>query len=157
MDKTENLELNKWESTDRILMEDFNNDNAKIDTALTEQNATLQEHAATLAQHAELLPKLGNCQLHVIRYSGTGKSGESNPNTLTFPYPPTVVLLFGPTGWMMICPDSYIATSILNGSNLACQVIPGGNTVSWYSTANEIQQFNQRGYTYMAVGLLPLS
>lgn len=34
MKKTENFQLNQWESTDRILMDDFNNDNDKIDAAL---------------------------------------------------------------------------------------------------------------------------
>ena len=34
---TTNYQLSQWESTDRILMEDFNSDNAKIDAALKNQ------------------------------------------------------------------------------------------------------------------------
>ena len=34
MNKTSNYQLNQWELTDRIRMEDFNGDNAKIDAAL---------------------------------------------------------------------------------------------------------------------------
>ena len=41
MKKTENFELNQWEKADRILMEDFNNDNAKIDAAMAAQSKRL--------------------------------------------------------------------------------------------------------------------
>ena len=34
MNKTANFQLTQWEKTDRIMMEDFNRDNAAIDTAL---------------------------------------------------------------------------------------------------------------------------
>jgi len=50
MKQTEKYQLNQWEKTDRIQMEDFNNDNAKIETALTEQAAALE----TKASHTEL-------------------------------------------------------------------------------------------------------
>ena len=36
MNKTANYQLNQWQKSDRILMEDFNSDNRKIDTALKE-------------------------------------------------------------------------------------------------------------------------
>ena len=34
MRKTEQYQLNQWDRSDRILMEDFNGDNARIDAAL---------------------------------------------------------------------------------------------------------------------------
>ena len=34
MEYTENYHLNQWDATDRVLMEDFNADNEKIDTAI---------------------------------------------------------------------------------------------------------------------------
>ena len=37
MKQTSNYQLNQWEKTDRILMEDFNEDNRKIDEALAEE------------------------------------------------------------------------------------------------------------------------
>lgn len=43
MQQTEHYKLNQWERTDRIQMEDFNHDNAKIDAALAEQAAALGE------------------------------------------------------------------------------------------------------------------
>ena len=36
MNQTNNYQLNQWEKSDRIQMEDFNADNAKVDSALTE-------------------------------------------------------------------------------------------------------------------------
>ena len=36
MNQTANYGLSQWEDTDRILMEDFNSDNSKIDTTLKE-------------------------------------------------------------------------------------------------------------------------
>ena len=36
MNQTANFQLCQWEATDRILMENFNKDNEKIDTALKE-------------------------------------------------------------------------------------------------------------------------
>lgn len=46
MNKTEKYQLNQWELTDRIQMEDFNSDNAKIDAALAEQAAVLETKAS---------------------------------------------------------------------------------------------------------------
>ena len=34
MQKTQNFQLNQWEKTDRIMMEDFNSDNARLEAAL---------------------------------------------------------------------------------------------------------------------------
>lgn len=46
MNKTEKYQLNQWELTDRIQMEDFNADNAKIEAALAEQAAVLETKAS---------------------------------------------------------------------------------------------------------------
>ena len=43
MNQTPNYQLNLWEGEDRILREDFNADNAKIEAALTETMALAQE------------------------------------------------------------------------------------------------------------------
>ena len=34
MERTEQYQLSRWQKSDRILMDDFNADNAKIDAAL---------------------------------------------------------------------------------------------------------------------------
>jgi len=53
MNKTEKYQLNQWELTDRIQMEDFNSDNAKIDAALAEQAAALDTKASKAELAAE--------------------------------------------------------------------------------------------------------
>ena len=43
MKQTEHFCLNQWELTDRIRMEDFNADNARIEAALAELKAKVDE------------------------------------------------------------------------------------------------------------------
>lgn len=51
MNKTANFQLTQWEKTDRIMMEDFNRDNAAIDAAL-KSNADKAAAAETAAREA---------------------------------------------------------------------------------------------------------
>lgn len=58
MQKTENYQLNQWDKTDRIQMEDFNADNAKIEAALAAEagsRASLEQAVAALA--AQMTPQ----------------------------------------------------------------------------------------------------
>ena len=55
MNQTANYQLSQWEASDRILMEDFNSDNSKIDAALEAQaeaitglNAAIRDQSAAL-------------------------------------------------------------------------------------------------------------
>lgn len=65
MQQTEHYKLNRWERTDRIQMEDFNNDNAKIEAALTEQAAALGERPNWEEMAAaQLWVKLGEITLN---------------------------------------------------------------------------------------------
>ena len=56
MNKTANFQLTQWEKTDRIMMEDFNRDNAAIDAAL---KSNADKAAAALAAATALEGKLG--------------------------------------------------------------------------------------------------
>ena len=60
MNKTANFQLTQWEKTDRILMEEFNSDNEKIDTALkSNADAITAETAAREAADTALGKKAG--------------------------------------------------------------------------------------------------
>ena len=60
MNKTANFQLTQWEKTDRIMMEDFNRDNAAIDAALKgNAEAVAAETAAREAADTELGKKAG--------------------------------------------------------------------------------------------------
>ena len=71
MNYTQNYQLCQWVETDRVLMDDFNADNAKIDAALGDVNGC-------------------NCRLFVKTYVGTGTGG---PVVHEFPYRPMAVML----------------------------------------------------------------
>ena len=64
MKQTSNYQLNQWEKTDRILMEDFNEDNRKIDEALAEEKAARETLTAAMAMY-------GNCKIEYGSYTGT--------------------------------------------------------------------------------------
>ena len=75
MNKTANFQLTQWEKTDRIMMEDFNRDNAAIDTAL-------KGNADKAAALQTALAGAGNCSMETQSYTGNGKYGQNNPNTV---------------------------------------------------------------------------
>ena len=88
MEQTNNYGLNQWDQQDRILREDFNVDNAKIEAAIlaavTAANAA--NDAATAAQNTA----------HVATgsYTGNGKSGR----TVSFGVTPKMVHISAPRG-----------------------------------------------------------
>ena len=69
MNKTANFQLTQWEKTDRIMMEDFNRDNAAIDAAL-------KSSADGVAALQTALASCGNCKIVYGTYTGTGKYGR---------------------------------------------------------------------------------
>ena len=66
MNQTANYQLCQWETTDRILMEDFNSDNSKIDAALKAQADTLES----------LSQKAGGRLLGTLKASASGTTCE---------------------------------------------------------------------------------
>ena len=92
MNKTQNHHLSQWEKSDRVLMEDFNADNAKIDGAL---KAEADARAAETAALRAAITKFGNCRVETQTYTGTGKCGADNPTRITFPAMPTFFVVFG--------------------------------------------------------------
>lgn len=75
MNKTANFQLTQWEKTDRIMMEDFNRDNAAIDAALkSNADAITAEAAAREAADTALGKKAGLQLIETAVFSGKGKS-----------------------------------------------------------------------------------
>lgn len=70
MNKTPNYQLNQWEKSDRIMMEDFNADNAKIEAAL---EALSGEHT------------------YIGSYVGDGTDSRIIP----LPFAPSIAIVFG--------------------------------------------------------------
>ena len=118
MQHTQNYQLSRWEKDDRIMMEDFNADNEKIDAALKanadavdalqtgkadaaalseETSARTAADSSFAGQLAALAANLGvhghNCRIAYGSYVGSGTYGESNPVSLSFDFCPLLVFI----------------------------------------------------------------
>ena len=153
MNKTANFQLTQWEKTDRILMEEFNSDNEKIDTAL-------KGNADGVAALQTALASCGNCKIVYGTYTGNGKSGSANPNKLTFDGKPVLVIVQAQSnttdfdfhlrlvrgcGWAVGDRGNYSYTN---------SVAWGENYVSWYNDKAETQ-FNLQNSVYSYIALIP--
>ena len=136
MNYTENYQLNQWDAGDRVLREDFNSDNEKIDAAM-----------------AAIAAAAGNCRVKSGTYVGTGTYNNSSTNVkLNLGVQPVLLLLTG---------NGHAAIIVGGGNGLAfdsstttrgLSVTWGDNgVVSWISTGNTALQLNyQMTYTYYA-------
>jgi hypothetical protein len=165
MEKTSNYQLNQWEKTDRIQMEDFNSDNTKIDAALKSLSGTLSNQAATLAGK-------GNCSIEVFTYTGTGDSGASTPTVVKFSRKPAAFIIW-PAKLLPAGTNGSYGVSFLVGQGgstvLSCYgenpTVTGsscweltaswsGGTLSFYTTTTDYQGHYQMNYsqgTYLVI------
>ena len=147
MHKTANYQLNQWVKSDRIQMEDFNSDNAKIDAALK--------------AHADILAHSGNCKVVFGTYTGDGTYGAANPRTLTFDGTPVLVviqpkvfaqggsdrlLLIRGTDWGYAKDEDHV--------NYRCNVVWEPKSVTWYGDSRAYGGANGNGVVYCYAALL---
>lgn len=92
-------------------------------------------------------------------YTGTGTYGSSNPNSLTFSFPPEFLVVSPnqePYRLFLVRGMTKSSTSPTGGSDGNVAVAWDGSTVSWYgdSTGEAYLQLNRRGtpYFYFAIG-----
>ena len=147
MEQTTNYQLSQWEGEDRILREDFNADNAKVDAAL---KAEAEARAALAGQVA----KLGNCRIWTTTYKGSGGVGKDNPTRITFPKKPLLAMVnpFGSTQIAWLTP--YDGCLIFDRPN---QLSWSGNTASWYASYSSMvaqDQLNYAGGDYFVVAFI---
>ena len=148
---TTNYQLSQWERTDKIQMEDFNDDNAKIDGALG-------EHAAALTAQAAQIAKRGNCMFHHGTYTGSGLGG---PVSYTFPWVPQLVIIVGDASLAVLPYGDTRCRNRYGESNYDLTVSWSGKTVTWELTSgytsNAYFLMNQKGTTYHAFAFAALS
>ena len=146
MTKTTNYQLDQWAKSDRIMLEDFNADNLKVDSAL-----------AALGEAIAAAPKIA-----VGSYTGSGSCGASSPRTLTFAFQPKLVIVvenswdYLKAGTALISGQS-LSAGIGGGTNsgacLGLTVSWSGNSVTWYGPSAEKQlDVENCEYFYCAVG-----
>ena len=133
--QTTNYGLNQWAAEDTVLREAFNQDNAKIDMILRNIETAI--------------PKIAFGQ-----YTGTGVYGTDNPNVITFPFVPKLVLISNyqvigsrknVVGWF------YGYTTGANDNDVNTNNVEltwNGTTLSWYSKDSAMYQLNQLNQTY---------
>lgn len=133
MDKTQKYQLSQWEKTDRIMMEDFNGDNAKVEAAL----------AALAAADSRT-----SSRFYTGSYVGTGGTGGV---TVYLPRRPLFVMISGVSeNLFYLSPNERIMVQPYNSnsvSNSACSL--SGGALSWKTT-----YCNRAGTTYYVFAIL---
>ena len=150
MKQTQNYQLNQWDKTDRIQMEDFNSDNEKTDAAL--QGLVQQIASEREATDAALALK-GNCRVEVQTYVGTGTYGKDAPNSMTFSERPALIFLMSATEHMAFHGNS--GGSFVN-KGYTFTLSWSENTLSWSTTSAELQ-YNERGKLYTVIAFYAIS
>lgn len=150
MNKTANFQLTQWEKTDRIMMEDFNRDNAAIDTAL-------KSNADKAAALQTALASCGNCQIGISTYTGTGTRGEEYPTVITFPKMPTVFFVRG-RGTFFAAQGGASEGSLIVYDSGSAQIRDAllswsGNQLSIVSSNNAKYQLNTDNSLYWVLAL----
>lgn len=141
--QTSNYGLNQWELSDSVVMDDFNEDNQKIDAALA-----------------------AGPKVQTGTYTGTGEYGAEHPNVLTFDFQPKLVLingvLEGGDGANSSDHYSFIAVqgtkscyaTYWGGSSTTTVALHwGNNSLSWYGGSAQKQgNWLNAVYHYVAIG-----
>ena len=130
---TPNYQLSQWERDDRILMEDFNADNAKIDAALAAQAETLTDHAAVLAKLSDL---------------------EHSPR-IPLPGVPNLLIVCGHSQWMLYQPESGSIAHVINGSLTGYFGVgwEGSTAILHQAPSNESKHMNSNNVKYYAIAI----
>ena len=143
---TANFGLSQWAATDPVLREDFNADNQKIEEAMG-----------------------GMAKIAMGSYVGTGTCDTGNENTLTFDFPPKLLIIQVEGGshflqfayswnWCLAIRGTQMMYTYSDTSDSryfkSCTFIWDGNTVTWKGTYTPSAQFNLSGekYHYLALG-----
>ena len=111
----------------------------------------LKSRADGVAALQTALAGAGNCEIGMISYTGTGKNGDSNPTTVTFPKMPA--------GFFLCGAETYLV--VRGGDDHACMIYYTGSTtyvsqmqVSWkgnqfqISSSKPTYQLNEEGVPY---------
>lgn len=157
--------------------------NSKMATDFSNASAILgvANGGTGVSSLADLENAFGGAKIQTFSYSGTGKSGSSNPNSITFGFAPKCVMLLryresGHEYWYDI--PTEIANNNTKGSwimlleNMTTtfkedcgfgtngyaaktgyygKKSADGKTISWYSAAGVENQFNVSGNTYCGI------
>ena len=139
MQKTANYQLNQWVKSDRIQMEDFNSDNAKIDAAL-------KANADAVAAVQTAVPKI---------VFGTYIGDGTATRTIPLDFTPKAVLVITAYGASFAPYDTYGGLALENydveyGDKKAVHIVTNGFTV--YHASPCLVNASSIRYHYLAIG-----
>ena len=162
---TEHYDLCQWETTDQVQRTDFNADNAKVDAALNTLAGQVAEKAdgddlAALSETvAEVSAGMGNCDMELLTYTGTGAMGQSSPTRITFSVLPDAFLVVGDLAILLgrggvkeailACKDVIYSESFVSTSSLTWT----GTQMSLYNGVDARYQMNSENKVYWVLGL----
>lgn len=136
---TEHYQLNQWSLDDPVQMEEFNQDNRKVDQALN----WLMNNRTRLATGS---------------YTGTGEFGAEHPTTLTFDFTPKLLFMYGngvSARFFLAHPGitEYLDPTAGNSFPML-HLTWAENSVSWYNTTGADYQLNHpnTNYFYLVIG-----
>ncbi len=133
---TEHYQLNQWSLDDPVQMEDFNEDNRKVDQALT----WLMNNRVRLVTGS---------------YTGTGEFGQAHPNTLSFDFTPKLLFMYGNAQFTLVDPSITTYLDPTAGNSIpTLHLTWTNNSVSWYNTTGSDYQHNHPNtvYHYLVIG-----
>ena len=156
MEKTTNYQLPKWEKSDFIKMDDFNDAFGKLDAALKAEADARAEKAdgATIAALQKNIGTVGEtCRLVYGSYVGDGRVGEDKPVTLSFDFYPAAVLVTSEWGGQVTC-FIHGCTRADSTNNNQMNVKWSDCGVEWcYNGINGADQNNGSNVSYYYVAL----
>ena len=140
MTKTTNYQLNQWTKSDRVMMDDFNADNTKIDAAL-------KANADTAAAASAAVALCGNCKIYCTSFVGTGTAAAP---TMTFPHKPLIIFVSGRDALNLIAWRGQSGSRILESPSSPITVTWGERSVAWSGS----YYLNYTGFTHQVIALL---
>lgn len=162
MEKTTNYQLPKWEKSDFIKMDDFNDAFGKLDAAL-KTNADAAAGAASAESVTAIAQALGSggrvCRITTGSYTGNGKIGETNKRTISVDFTPVLVAVvsegditgnYGYTPMLLLRGCTKAARNSFTGSGSTPTVSWNTKSVAWYAD-HDMTALNFSGWTYQYV------
>ena len=144
MNYTQHYQLPTWAEDDRILRTDFNDMTEKLENGL--------------AELAGQVSSVGNCSIYTTSYTGTGGSGASTPNRLTFPGQPVAVFVADTEeGRSMLVAWGMEQGYVYRYEGVDQALTWSGNSLTWYQlggTTAAQDQLNKSGRLYRAFALV---
>ena len=145
---TTNYQLSQWEHTDRVLMDDFNADNTKIDGALG-------SHEGRVAALEQQVPLLGNCRVKIYQYTGDGRYAQEK-TVIPFDEKPLFIIVAGDDGThCLLTADSSTAVVCRPAGNNLINSQWSADRVAFSNVSTSLLQMNAPNVHYSALMFLP--